>query len=70
MISDLKSANMITLESMCIMPPTATAATKQPRRSYDLRFEISNLEYPGIHVHFVSNDLRGHGGLQTTSEVI
>ena len=35
----------------------------------DLRFLINNHEYPGIHVHIVSNDLRGHG-LQTTSEVI
>ena len=58
MTSDLKSANMITLESMCIMPPTAseaTAAIKQPWRSYDLRFEISNLYYPGIYVHNASN---------------
>ena len=47
----------------------ATAASKQPRRSYDLRFDISNLDYPGIHVHIASNGLRGHGGLQTTSEV-
>ena len=53
----------------------AMAASKQPQRSYDLSFEISNLEYPGIHVHIASNGLRGHGGLrghsglQTTSEV-
>ena len=73
MTLNLKSVTLITLLSMCIMPPMAseaTAATKQPRRSCDLRFEISNLEYPGIHVHIVSNDLRGHGGLQMTSEVI
>ena len=37
--------------------------------SYDLIFDISNLDYPGIHVHIASNGLRGHGGLQTTSEV-
>ena len=71
--SDLKSATLITLVSMCILPLTvseAMAAYKRPRRSYDLRFEISNLDYPGIHVHIASNGLRGHGGLQTTSEVI
>ena len=45
------------------------ATSKRPRRSFDLRFEISNLDYPGIHVHIASNGLRGHGGLQTTSEV-
>ena len=78
MTSDLKSATSITLVSMCILPPTATkamaaseamAASKQPQRSYDLRFEISNLEYPGNHVHIASNSLGGNGGLQTTSEV-
>ena len=73
MTSDLTSATLITLVSMCILPLTASeamAASKQPWRSYDLRFEISNLEYPGIHVHIVTNGLRGHGDLQTTSEVI
>ena len=73
MTSDLTSATLITLVSMCILSPTASeamAASKQPQRSYDLRFEISNLEYPGIYVHIVSNNLRGHGGLQTTSKVI
>ena len=39
---------------------------------FDLRFEISNLDYPGIHVHVASNshimDLRGHDSLQTASE--
>ena len=46
------------------------AASKQPWRSYDPRFEISNLDYPGIHVHIISNSLRGNGGLHTTSEVM
>ena len=48
--SDLKSATWITLVSMCILPQTdicvaseAMAASKPPRRSYDLRFEISNM---------------------------
>ena len=40
---------------------------------FDLIFEISNLDCPGIHVHVASNshivDLRGHGSLQTASEV-
>ena len=73
MTLDLKSATLSTLVSMCILPPTASeamAASKQPQRSYDLRFEISNLDYPGIHVHIASNGLRGHGDLLTTSEVI
>ena len=64
--------------SMCILPPMAseamtaseaTAASKSPQKSYDLRFDISNLDYHGIHVHIASNGLRGHGGLKTTSEV-
>ena len=58
--SDLKSATLITLVSMCILPPTASeamAASKRPRKSYDLRFEISNLEYPVINVHIASNGL-------------
>ena len=85
MTSDLTSATMITLVSMCILPPMASKAmtaseamadSKRPRSSYDLRFDISNHDYPGIHVHIASNglrghdSLRGHGGLQMTSEVI
>ena len=67
---------------MCILPPTASeammaseamAASKRPQRSYDLRFDISNLDYPGIHAHIASNShfggLWGHGDLQMTSEV-
>ena len=66
MTSDLTSATLITLVSMCILPPTAseamaaseaTVASKQPWRLYDLRFDISNLDYPGIHVHIASNGL-------------
>ena len=77
--SDLKSATLITLVFMCILPLTASeamAASKPPQRSFDHRFEISNPDYPGIHVHIASNGLQGHdslrgrGGLQTTSEVI
>ena len=55
--SDLKSASLITLVSMCILPPTASeamAASKRPQRSYDLRFDISNPDYPSIHVHIAS----------------
>ena len=66
MTSNLKSLILINLVLMCIVPPMASwamAASKQPRRSYDLRFEISNFEYPGIHVHISSHGLRGHGGL-------
>ena len=41
--------------------------------TFDLRFEISNLNYPGIHMHVAPNShfggLRGHGGLKTASEV-
>ena len=39
----------------------------------DLRIELSDLNYPGIHVHVASGGhfggLWGHGGLQMTSEV-
>ena len=58
--SDLKLATLITLVSMCILPLTASeamATSKQPQRSYGLKFEISNLDYPGIHVHNASNGL-------------
>ena len=64
--SDLISATLITLVYMCILPQTdilvaseAMAASKQPRRSYDLRFELGNLDYPCIHVHIASNSLGG-----------
>ena len=40
---------------------------------FNLRFETSNLNYPGNYVHVVLNTLfgglRGHEGLQMTSEV-
>ena len=40
---------------------------------FNFRFEISSLNYPGIHVHVASNGhfhgLCGHDGLQTASEV-
>ena len=39
----------------------------------DLKFDISNLNYPGIHVHITYNShfggLWGHSGLNMTSEV-
>ena len=49
--SNLKSATLITLVCMCRLPSTASeamAASKRPLRSYDLRFEISNLDYPKV----------------------
>ena len=51
---------------MCILPLTdiwvaseAMASSKQPQKPQrsnlsDLRFEISNIIYPGIHVHVAS----------------
>ena len=60
MTSYLKSATLSTLVSMCILPPTASeamATSNRPQRSFDLRFEISNPDYPGIHVHIASNGL-------------
>ena len=57
MTSDLKSTTLNTRVSMCILSPMASeamVASKQPKRSYDLRFEISNPDYPGIHVHIAS----------------
>ena len=58
--SYMKSATLITLVFMCILPQMASeamATSKQPQRSFDLRFEISKLNYPGIHVHIASNGL-------------
>ena len=66
MTSDLKSANLNTLVSMCILSPTpseAMVASKQPQRSNDLRFDTSNHDYHGIHVHIASIGLQGHDGL-------
>ena len=41
--------------------PAGQLASKWPEVKFDLRFEISNLNYLGIHVHIASN---GHfGGL-------
>ena len=41
--------------------------------NFDLRFEISNLHYPGNYVHVAFNnhfgDLWGHDSLQMTSEI-
>ena len=71
--SYLKSATLITLVFMCILPQMASeamVALKRPLRSLDLRFEISNHDYPGIHVRIAFNGLRGHGDLLMTSEVI
>ena len=56
--SYLKSATLITLVFMCILPQMASEAmvtSKRPQRSFDLRFDISNPDYPGIHVHIASN---------------
>ena len=43
-----------------------------PKSQFDLIFETSNLDYPGIHEHIASNShfdcLLCHGGLQTASE--
>ena len=40
---------------------------------FDLRFETSNLDLPGIHVHITSNNHfvchSGHGGLQSASGI-
>ena len=33
----------------------AMVASKQPQRTYDLRFDISILDYPGILAHIASN---------------
>ena len=58
---------------MCILPLTvillgleAMTASKWHQRSYDLRFDISNLYYPSIYVHVASHS---HFGLLMTSEV-
>ena len=46
-----------------------------PEVQFDFEIELSDLDYPDIHVHVASNQhlnfggLRGHGDLQTDSEV-
>ena len=35
--------------------PAGQLASKWPEVKFDLRFEISNLNYLGIHVHIASN---------------
>ena len=71
---DLKSATLITLVSMCLLPLPASlgaseamAASMASKVKSDVGFEIINLEYPGIHVHIASSSyfgyLFGHGGL-------
>ena len=51
---------------------TASEESKESEVTFDLRFEIINLNYPGMHVHVAPNShfggLWGHGGLQMTSE--
>ena len=60
----------ITLESMCILPiiailvaSEATVASKMASMAsefkFDLRFGISNLNYPGIDVHVAYNSHLG-----------
>ena len=34
----------------------AMAASKQHPRSYDLRFEIGNIDYLGVHVHIIASN--------------
>ena len=49
-------------------PPNASVALKV---TFDIIFDTSNLNYPGIYMHIAWNshfgDLRGHSGLQTAS---
>ena len=73
----------MSLVSICILPITAIlvasvtiAASKWPqwpqRITFDLRFEIRNLNFHCIHMQVAPNShfggLRGHGGLKTASE--
>ena len=71
---DLKSAILITLVSMCILPLTAIlvasmamTASKWPHGSYDLRFEIHNHDYPGVHVHIALNSHLVASGVMAAS---
>ena len=71
----------ILVASEAMVAPEATAASKQPQYlnglssavKFNLRFVISNLNYPCISIqgHFASNShfggLWGHGGLQMSS---
>ena len=63
MASDLKPTTSITLESIYILllKATFTASEALVASKVDLRIELSDLNYPGIHVHIASG---GHlGGL-------
>ena len=52
--------------------PIDQRAMKASKAKMDLRFEISNLDFPCIHGHIASSSpfgcLLGHGSLQTASE--
>ena len=47
-------------------------ATRSEEAKFDIKFEISNLKNPIIHMHIAPRnqygDLRGHGSLKTASE--
>ena len=47
-------------------------ATRSEEAKFDIKFEISNLKNPIIHMHIAPinqcGDLRGHGSLKTASE--
>ena len=68
MAPDLKPTTSITLESICILLLKATftasealVGSKSPEVKVDLGIELSDLNYPGIHVHIACE---GHfGGL-------
>ena len=42
-------------DSEAMAASEAMVASKPPQMSYDLRFDISNLDYHGIHAHIASN---------------
>ena len=76
MTSDLKSATLITLVSMCILPPRASNGllghsdpqTVSEVRS-DLKIQLSDLNYICSHVSLASkglHELNPDGGGQTT----
>ena len=63
----LDSAIMTTL-LQARWPPNASVALKV---TFDIIFDTSNPDYPGIYMHIAWNsyfgDLRGHSGLQTAA---
>ena len=59
MTSDLTSATLITLVSMCILPPMASEAIAASEVTSNLKIQLSDLDYICYHAFLASNGLYG-----------